>query len=50
MARTATVPERLPFTADDEANRLIAADPAALHLGNSVRGLMPAELIAVEDS
>jgi uncharacterized HhH-GPD family protein len=33
MARTATAPERLPFTADDEANRLIAGDPAALLIG-----------------
>jgi uncharacterized HhH-GPD family protein len=33
MARTATAPERLPFTADDEANRLIASDPAALLIG-----------------
>jgi uncharacterized HhH-GPD family protein len=33
MARTATAPERLPFTADDEANRLIAADPVALLIG-----------------
>jgi len=33
MARTATAPERLPFTADDEANRLIAGDPVALLIG-----------------
>jgi uncharacterized HhH-GPD family protein len=33
MARTATAPELLPFTADDEANRLLAADPAALLIG-----------------
>jgi uncharacterized HhH-GPD family protein len=33
MARTATAPERLPFTADDEANRLLASDPAALLIG-----------------
>jgi uncharacterized HhH-GPD family protein len=33
MASTATAPERLPFTADDEANRLIASDPAALLIG-----------------
>jgi uncharacterized HhH-GPD family protein len=33
MARTATAPERLPFTADDEANRLIAGDPLALLIG-----------------
>jgi len=33
MARTATAPESLPFTADDEANRLIASDPAALLIG-----------------
>src|ERR1700704_3304400 len=33
MARTATAPERLPFTADDEPTRLIAADPAALLIG-----------------
>jgi uncharacterized HhH-GPD family protein len=33
MARTATAPERLPFTGDDEADRLIAADPAALLIG-----------------
>lgn len=33
MARTATAPERLPFTGDDEANRLIAGDPAALLIG-----------------
>jgi uncharacterized HhH-GPD family protein len=33
MARTATAPERLPFTADDEANRLLARDPAALLIG-----------------
>ena len=33
MARTATAPERLPFTGDDEADRLIAADPLALLIG-----------------
>jgi uncharacterized HhH-GPD family protein len=33
MARTATAPERLPFTDDDEANRLIAGDPVALLIG-----------------
>jgi uncharacterized HhH-GPD family protein len=33
MARTATAPERLPFTGDDEADRLIAADPVALLIG-----------------
>jgi uncharacterized HhH-GPD family protein len=33
MARTATAPERLPFTGDDEADRLIASDPAALLIG-----------------
>jgi uncharacterized HhH-GPD family protein len=33
MASTATAPERLPFTADDEANRLLASDPAALLIG-----------------
>jgi uncharacterized HhH-GPD family protein len=33
MARTATAPDRLPFTADDEANRLIAGDPVALLIG-----------------
>lgn len=33
MARTATAPERLPFTADDAANRLLASDPAALLIG-----------------
>jgi uncharacterized HhH-GPD family protein len=33
MARTATAPERLPFTGDDEADRLIASDPVALLIG-----------------
>ena len=33
MARTATAPERLPFTDDDEANRLLAGDPVALLIG-----------------
>jgi uncharacterized HhH-GPD family protein len=33
MARTATAPERLPFTGDEEADRLIAADAAALLIG-----------------
>jgi uncharacterized HhH-GPD family protein len=33
MARTTTAPEHLPFTADDEANRLIADDPVALLIG-----------------
>ena len=33
MARTATAPERLPFTGDDEADRLIATDPVALLIG-----------------
>ena len=33
MARTATAPERLPFTGDDEADRLIAGDPVALLIG-----------------
>jgi uncharacterized HhH-GPD family protein len=33
MARTATAPERLPFTGDDEANRLLADNPAALLIG-----------------
>jgi uncharacterized HhH-GPD family protein len=33
MAGTATAPERLPFTADDDANRLIAGDPVALLIG-----------------
>ena len=33
MARNATAPERLPFTGDDEADRLIAADPLALLIG-----------------
>jgi uncharacterized HhH-GPD family protein len=33
MARTATAPERLPYTGDDEADRLIASDPAALLIG-----------------
>jgi uncharacterized HhH-GPD family protein len=33
MASTATAPDSLPFTADDEANRLLAGDPAALLIG-----------------
>ena len=33
MARTATAPDSLPFTADEEANRLLASDPAALLIG-----------------
>jgi uncharacterized HhH-GPD family protein len=33
MAGTATAPERLPFTGDDEADRLIASDAAALLIG-----------------
>ena len=33
MARTATAPGRLPFTGDEEADRLIAADAAALLIG-----------------
>jgi uncharacterized HhH-GPD family protein len=33
MARTATAPEQLPFTADEAANRLIASDPLALLIG-----------------
>ena len=33
MARTATAPERLPFTGDEEGDRLIAADAAALLIG-----------------
>jgi uncharacterized HhH-GPD family protein len=33
MASTATAPERLPFTGDDEADRLIASDPVALLIG-----------------
>jgi uncharacterized HhH-GPD family protein len=33
MPRSATAPELLPFTADDEANRLIASDAAALLIG-----------------
>jgi uncharacterized HhH-GPD family protein len=33
MDRTATAPERLPFTGDDEADRLIASDPLALLIG-----------------
>jgi uncharacterized HhH-GPD family protein len=33
MPSTATAPERLPFTGDDEADRLLAADPLALLIG-----------------
>ncbi|MDX6619488.1 MAG: hypothetical protein QOK36_1874 [Gaiellales bacterium] len=33
MARTATAPERLPFTGDEEADRLIASSPVALLIG-----------------
>ena len=33
MARTATAPERLPFTGDEEADRLIASNPVALLIG-----------------
>jgi uncharacterized HhH-GPD family protein len=28
-----TIPDRLPFTGDDEADRLLAADPLALLIG-----------------
>ena len=43
MARTATAPERLPFTGDDEADRLLATDPVALLIGFALDQQVPVQ-------